>query len=253
MIKNEYKDSIGELMNGLFLSWMSLFIDIDKIEPCETAECRITDEEVELIPDAFMMLSFTYEIETLLQAGDPKFIKKKVVQLIKIAKSDNIIPLDLYSELLFMLIATNCSRLFRFDECKNVKIETPFPGKEKLLEEIAEEDYEEWEEASRTFPTFIEKVIYSNKILLRLDSSFFLEHGVFGGIFALYLVTGNYDREFHMRPWTDIGEEVPAPVYKAFDAVEERAEGFGGLDEMRAAQIREFREHVFGISDKYMN
>ena len=78
------------------------------------------------------------------------------------------------------------------------------------------------------------------------DFTFLLEDDVPEGIGKLYTVCRDYTREWHERPWTDIGEKVPPVVAYELDAVEVEGINFGGVQEMRDAYEREFHKKFWG-------
>lgn len=138
---------------------MSHYSDLDMIAPCDNKDgiCNITEAEINAVSDTFLYATMPDAFDAFEDVGDIPFIKKKIVQLIKIAKSEEEIQLDLVSELLLYLIGEHCPRNVWDIHTKAFASTSHFdyPGKEEFVKKLigdANSSCDEIKEAFMSFP-----------------------------------------------------------------------------------------------------
>lgn len=253
MIRTAGGEALTRFTNMAFLDLMSHFCDTASFAPCDEPKCEIVDDEWKAIPFVLLDNAIGGDMQAFDEVGSEFFVRKKIAHLIKIARSEKEIQLDLVSELLLYLIGMNAARLTWEDDEGNTHWgDEPifYPDRDELIDPIIEELKGEGDEVS---PEYIEEIsakfnslhslmfddVVFDDVFFDDDFTFLLEEDVSSGIRALYLAHSDYDRAWHERPWTDIGEEVPMIVKYDLDDIESEAAEFGGLDEMRDTYIRE--------------
>ncbi len=256
MIRAEAGAAVSKFLSVSFLDLMSHFCDTDIIAPCSEAKCELREEEWNAIPEWFAEEMISFGLPTFDEVGGMPFIRKKIAQLVKIAKAEDEIQLDLVSELILFLIGINCGALAWKDD-KGVE-HTPeepidYPDREALFESLGFDDedlddaeyIEEQKALFDSFYTLMRINEYEDGyVFFDMDYESLLEDNIPDGIRMLYTAFGDYDKEWHKRPWTDIGEEVPPAVICELDGVEIDGINFGGLNGMRAEKIRQFQDNL---------
>lgn len=252
---------LGKFLSETFLDMMSHYCNIESMEPCDNkyGKCDISDAEWASVTDEFIHFTLGEILHAFEDAGGTPFVKKKVVQLVKIARSQHAIQLDLVSELLLYMIGLNSDYLewpTGDGYYASPKSTYDFPVRDSLIkaecEDLSDVDDEdaEWaremeKEIRHAFNSFYDLMAADRKEIVEIfwDVDFtFLEDSVPKGIETLYRVSGDYDRKWHERPWIDINEEVPEAVTKALDSVEDRAKPYGSVEAMRFEMIRRFQK-----------
>lgn len=248
MIRTAEGGAVDTLLSRLFLEAMSHQVDTTVIKPCKQARCRVTKREWQAIPEPFVLL--TIDIDAFDKVGGMDFIRKKLAQLVKIAKAEESIQLDLVSELLLHELGKMAvmfdwkdedGTLHSFDE------PVDWLGKQELvksllIDEACEENRDINEDIRTEFESFYSLMLNGDEdVFWDFDFAFLAEPDVVRGICRVY-VTLEYDREWHMRPWTDIGTPVPEIVVSVLDTVERHAEQYGGMEEMRQALTKAVHE-----------
>ena len=233
--------AVDTLLSKLFLEAMSHQVDTSAIKPCRSAKCRVTKREWQAIPEPFVLL--TIDTDAFDAVGGMTFIRKKIAQLVKIAKAEESIQLDLVSELLLHELGKMAVMFDWKDEDGTLhSFDEPvvWPGKQELVEsllidEACEEDRDINEDIRTTYESFYSLMLNGDEdVFWDFDFAFLAESDVVRGICRVY-VTLEYDREWHMRPWLDIGAPVPEIVVSVLDTVERHAQEYGGMEEMRQA------------------
>ena len=253
MIRVAAGESVSRFVSTAFLELMSHFCFTKVFRPCKEAKCEISDVEFEAIPVSFLDKAIGGDIEAFDDVGGETFLRKKIAQLIKIAKSENEIQLDLVLEMILYIIGMDALLLSWKDgdgitHWGNEPID--YPDREDLLREIAsrydgrEIDMQEMTEQLELLFESLWSLIsedegISEYVFFDDDFTFLLED-VPDGLYSLYKAMGDYDRAWLEKPWTDIGEEVPPAVTVELDAVEIEAINFGGVREMHEAYTKEF-------------
>ena len=241
MIRTPESGATEELLSKLFLETMSHQVDTTVIKPCKSAKCRVTKKEWQAIPEDFVYA--TIDVSAFDEAGGMDFIRKKLAQLIKIAKAEESIQLDLVSELLLYQLGQRALLFDWRDEDGNFhSFDEPvvWPGKQELVESLlideeCDEDRYINEDIRTTYESFYSLMLNGDEdVFWDFDFVFLAEPDVVRGICRVY-VTLEYDREWHMRPWLDIGAPVPEIVVSVLDTVERHAQEYGGMEEMRQA------------------
>ena len=245
MIATSSGGLVDKFLSVAFLDMMSHVCDVEQFESTQDGKCFITEKEVALIPDWFVD-DMVDDMEAFDDTGGVPFVKKKIVHLIKIAKEERSIVLDLVNELLLKEIGDNCLILpFMCNKAGSEVVE--FPERQQLIDafltdENEAEDEEDLEiirqmnsKAEVMFDSFYTLMQEDDVVLWDYDFMFLSERGVPKGIYSLYYTVPDYDRVWHERPWKDVGEEVPDIVINVLDAVERQAQLHGGLNQMRAA------------------
>lgn len=253
MIRTAAGESASRFVSTAFLELMSHFCFTKIFSPCDDAECVITETEWEAIPASFIKKAIGDDAEAFDDVGGDVFLRKKVAQLIKIAKSENEIQLDLVLEMLLYIIAMS-GLLLSWKDADGIthwgSEPIDYPERENLLIEIAsgytEDDIDMQEMTEQLEPLFesLWSLISEDKgiseyVFFDDDFTFLLED-VPDGLYSLYKSMGDYDRAWLEKPWTDIGEQVPPAVTVELDAVEVEAINFGGVREMHEAYMKEF-------------
>ena len=252
MIRAAAGESISRFVSTSFLELMSHFCFTKIFNPCDDAECEITETEWEAIPVSFINKAIGDDAEAFDDVGGETFLRKKIAQLIKIAKSENEIQLDLVLEMLLYIIAMSGLLLSWKDgngitHWGNEPID--YPDREELLIEItsgyAEDEIDMQEMTEQLEPLFeslwsliSEDEGISEYVFFDDDFTFLIED-VPDGLYSLYKAMGDYDRAWLEKPWTDIGEDVPPAVTVELDAVEIEAINFGGVREMQETYMKE--------------
>lgn len=253
MIRAAVGESVSRFVSEAFLDLMSHFCFTKIFAPCEDAKCEISDTELEAIPISFIDKAIGGDTEAFDDVGGETFIRKKIAQLIKIAKSEDEIQLDLVLEMLLYIIAMSGLLLSWKDEDGITHWGSEpidYPDREDLLIEIAsgyagdEIDVQEMTEQlellfESLWSLISEDESISEYVFFDDDFTFLLED-VPDGLYSLYKAMGDYDRAWLEKPWTDIGEQVPPAVTVELDAVEVEAINFGGVREMHEAYMKEF-------------
>lgn len=267
MIRTAEGGLTTRFFNAAFLDFMSHHCDVEAIPPCakEGDVYEVNEELMKSVPEAFVKKIMKGEMHAFTKVGRLPFVRKKFVQLIAIAKSDEEIQLDLVSELILWLIGTIAFRLRWKDENghwngPNKRIS--FPERDVLRKEFmrnhlwvskTDPDYEEIlkeTEASfeNTYCSFVSLMRADSKetigIFWDIDFTFLHDVDVPSGICTLYTVCSDYDRTWHERPWVEIGEPVPIAVSFALDQVEAKASRFGGIEAMRSFAVLKYQEEV---------
>lgn len=254
MIRTPESGATEELLSKLFLETMSHQVDTTVIKPCKQAKCRVTKREWQAIPEDFVYA--TIDVCAFDEVGGVTFIRKKLAQLIKIAKSESSIQLDLVSELLLYELGQRALLFDWRDEDGNFhSFDEPvgWPGKQELVESLliaeeCEEDREINEDTRTAFESFYSLMMDYDDVFWDLDFML-LSGGIERGICQMY-VTLEYDREWHMRPWTDIGAPVPEIVVSVLDTVERHAEEYGGMEEMRQALTTAAQKAMYDMEEE---
>ena len=267
MIRTVSGELVSKFLSESFVDFMSHFCDTDLMDPCAEAKCEITEAEWNAIPESFVEETLGEALPAFEDVGGMTFVRKKIAQLIKIAKSGPEIQLDLVSELILYLIGMNCINLSWEDEdgVTHYPAETfDFPERQQLLEsmwldpeEFEDDDdidtHEINEDITDAFDSFwsLMRINYSEDgyVFYDDDYSFLLEDDVAEGIHKLYKTMGDYSKEWYLKPWTDIGEEVPPVVTYELDAVEVEGINFGGVQEMRYEYAKATLGKIFGDKD----
>lgn len=249
---------VNKFFNEAFLNVMSHFCNIDAISPCDNdlGKCKVTEEEASSISNIFIDTTLYETFDAFSEVGGRPFIKKKVAQLVKIAKSKENITLDLVSELLLYYIGVNCYMLKWKDEdgCyESADSRYEFKERRELLKAVLVDEDDKYaveynKKRKKAFRSFYHLMAADREeyvqIFWDIHFSFLMEDSVPEGILKLYTVTGDYDREWHIRPWVDIGEDVPEIVLDVLDFVEMNASVYGGLTPMRDANYKAFMDHI---------
>ena len=246
MIRTPEGGVVDTLLSRLFLEAISHQVDTSVIKPCKSAKCRVTKKEWQAIPEPFVLL--TIDTDAFDAVGGMTFIRKKIAQLVKIAKSEASIQLDLVAELLLYQLGQRAILFDWRDEDGGFhSFDEPidWPGKQELVESLlideeCEEDRYINEDTRTEFESFYSLMMDYDDVFWDLDFML-LSGGIERGICQMY-VTLEYDREWHMRPWLDIGAPVPEIVVSVLDTVERHATEYGGMEEMRQALIKAVHE-----------
>ena len=270
MIRTAAGGLTTKFFNTAFLEYMSHFCDIEAIPPCAgNGEVYIVSEDaLAAVTDSFIKKVMRGEMHLFTNVGRMPFVKKKFVQLIAIAKSEDEIQLDLVSELIVWLIASISSHIRWKDDnnhCHSpcsLGYRVDFPEKEALIKSyvdqrvyVAKDDPQydaavdeltkEFSEHFRNFVTLMkadsEEII---GIFWDIHFSFLHDTDVVEGVRRLYTVA-DYDRKWHIRPWVEIGEPVPAAILFVLDEIDFVAARYGGIDEMREYFTRAYLENIF--------
>lgn len=257
MIRTEAGENVSKFVSEAFLDFMSHFCMIEHIDACkENGECSITYRDAELISDDFIEEIIGNSITMFDSVGGELFVKKKIVQLVAIAKAKDEVTLDLVSELILYMIGANCMNVCWEDGSGFLHYANEpfcFPQREELISSFMsdtdEEDRLEYNEKVKTTFTSFQTIMDLNRfddgyVFFDLDYSFLLDHGVAPGILLLYFTVSDYSREWHERPWKDIGEEVPDGVVLALNSVEKAAEPYGGLMAMREKNMLDYQARI---------
>jgi len=253
MIRAAVGESVSRFVSAAFLDLMSHFCFIKIFAPCEEAKCEISDTELEAIPISFINKAIGGDTEAFDDVGGETFIRKKIAQLIKIAKSENEIQLDLVLEMILYIIGMDALLLSWKDgdgitHWGNEPID--YQDREDLLREIAfgyaEDDIgiqaiiEQIDPLFGSLGTLISEDESISEYVFFDDDFTFLLEDVPDGLYTIYKGMGDYDRTWLEKPWTDIGEDIPPAVTVELDAVEVEAINFGGVREMHEAHMKDF-------------
>ena len=268
MIRTVSGESVSRFLSASFLDLMSHFCDTEIITPCEGEECVLTEAEWNAVPEELIENTMSSAVPAFEEAGGIPFIRKKIAQLIKIAKAEKEIQLDLVSELILYLIGLNCITLSWEDADGQIHYpdETfDYPERQELLEELRldpeefedEEDFDVQaanDETEAAFDSFWSLMRINEEqdgyVFFDDDFTFLLDaDDVAEGLHNLYKAVSDYDRKWHARPWTDIGEEVPPVVAYELDAVEVEGINFGGVSEMRSEYAKAAMDNLYGKKD----
>lgn len=253
MIRAAAGQHVSRFVSTAFLDLVSHFCFTKIFTPTEDAKCEISDVEFEAIPVSFIDKAIGGDAEAFDDVGGETFIRKKIAQLIKIAKSENEIQLDLVLEMILYIIGMDALLLSWKDgvgvtHWGNEPID--YQDREDLLKEIAS-GYDEDDIDIQAITKQIEPLFGSLGTLISEDEGIsedvffdddftFLLEDVPDGLYTLYKGMGDYDRAWLEKPWTDIGEDIPPAVTVELDAVEVEAINFGGVREMHDTYMKAF-------------
>ena len=248
MIRTVSGESVSRFLSASFIDLMSHFCDTEIITPCEGEKCVLTEAEWNAVPEELIENTMSSAVPAFEEAGGVPFIRKKIAQLIKIAKAENEIQLDLVSELILYLIGLNCITLswelleeLRFDP-------EEFEDEEDFDVQAANDETEAAFDSFWSLMRINEEqggyVFFDDDFTFLLDADDVAE-----GLHNLYKAVSDYDRKWHARPWTDIGEEVPPVVAYELDAVEVEGINFGGVSEMRSEYAKAAMDNLYSKKD----
>ena len=261
---SEYTDLVSDFLSKSFLDFMGRYCDIDKISLSESEKCKISEEEIAVISDDFVYQAVGfYGIRSCQEVGGFDFIKRKIVQMVKIARLPQEVQLDLVSELLLYLIGLHSVEMEYVDDSGQILCECDVAFTYDRIDELLglmlldpEDDIAEDINGRirAAFTSFCSLMSINGEedgyVFWDADFTFLMEDDVVEGIEKLYTVSGDYDREYHLRPWKDIFVNPPVEVIRALDCVEIKAAPFGGRSGLQQASLGAYHNMLEEIVNK---